>query len=406
MPSILRLPVEILSEIFLLCGRKRDGCRPRLVATVCRRWRNVALSTSNLWSEIRLIEEETKVESLDSLLALQLQRSGQVPLSIVFCEPRDTSSALQLLLTVSHRWQSLDLVILSPNQARLIRDSTSLFPALKELTLRNLPAFELGSLFRPLPLLGELTLIWLRCPIPSTLPWTRLKKCTIIGSPAEEVLDVLHSAPDLTELSLRYCHSGEGKGRTLTSGIRSLTISHCNLRFTRYFLGHLTLPKLQELILDDFLDNSLLISLLTRSGSLVTHLSLTGVAISERELIAILRLTDALDHLEISWPSDIHSNTLMEALTVLPNNKRQARLLPRLRVLSITGGLSCRNDVLLTMLESRCPGLERVELYYAGRTFFFDRAFDGLRKAGTKMTVLLNGPVDPFAEHGGEDSTE
>ncbi|KAF7336944.1 F-box domain-containing protein [Mycena venus] len=395
--AIHRLPIEILSEIFLHCSTKQDGCKPRLVATVCRRWRHVALSTSQLWCNIHLNAETIEVESLRSLLVLQLQRSGQVPLSIVFREPRDTASTLQLLLTVSQRWQSLDLLILTASQHELIRTSTSLFPVLKKLTLRNVTSFELGNLFRPLPLLEELVLDWLECPLPSTLPWTRITKCDIYGCSSEEVLNVLHSAPSIVNLSLYDCHVDNKDLTTITSAIRSLTISHCTSGFARSFLNHLTVPNLQELVLDLFRDINALTSLLTRSSSPIARLILTSVDVSEQELIATLHLTDTLDHLEINWPSDVHSNTLMEALTILPRSRR-APLLPRLRVLSITGGLSCRDDVLLTMLQSRCPGLEHVELYYAGRTFFFDRAFDGLRKIGMKMTVLLDGPVDPFAE--------
>ncbi|KAF7374413.1 F-box domain-containing protein [Mycena sanguinolenta] len=400
MASILRLPVEILSEIFFLCSKTQDGCRPRLVATVCKRWRNVALSTSNLWSHIHLDQEEINAESLHSLLELQLQRSGQAPLSIVFCEPRDITSTLKLLLAVSHRWQSLDLSIFTDGQQELIQNSTSHFPILKKLRIRSLPVFELGNIFRPLPLLRELTLSWLSCPIPSTLPWAQLTKFTLCGSSAVVALDVLHSAPNITEIWLYDCHSHDGDYRTITSPIRSLKISHCRTGFARDLLGHLTLPELQELILDDFPDSSIILSFFTGSVPPLTHLSLTGVGVSEGELIALLRLTDTVDHLDISWPSDVHTDTLMEALTIHSGNRRP-RLLPNLRELSITGGLSCHNDVLLTMLESR-PDLRLVELYYAGRTFFFDRAFDGLRKAGMKMTVLLDGPVDPFAEHRGE----
>ncbi|KAJ7249253.1 hypothetical protein B0H12DRAFT_703407 [Mycena haematopus] len=403
MASIMRLPVEILSEIFLHCGKKQDGCRPRLVATVCRKWRNIALATPNLWSDVRLAQEEIKVEALHSLLDLQLQRSGQVPLSIVFCEPRDTTSTLRLLLAVSHRWQSLDLSIFTDSQQELIQTSTNHFPVLEKLTIRIVPSLELGNLFRPLPLLRELELSWLNCPIPSTLPWSRLTKVTLRDASVVVALDVLHSAPNITELWLHYCYSDDGDCRTITSAIRSLKISHCRTGFCRDFLGHLTLPHLQELVLD-CPDSGAVTSLFTGASFSITYLNLTGVELSERELIGILRLTDTVDHLDINWPSDVHSDTLMEALTIVPGTRRP-RLLPKLRVLRITGGLSCHTDVLVAMLESRRPGLQLVELYYAGRTFFFDRAFDGLRKAGMEITVLLDGPVDLFAGYSREDES-
>ncbi|KAJ6561932.1 hypothetical protein B0H19DRAFT_1375213 [Mycena capillaripes] len=404
MPSeIHRLPTEIISEIFVHCSTKHDGCKPRLVATVCTRWREVALATSKLWSNIHVHQEEIKSESLLSLLALQLQRSGQVPLSVVFYDRR--LSVLELLLTASHRWESLDLDILNPTLRECLRASPNPFPILKKLRIQITSPFVLGNLSRA-PLLEELTLIGVNSSVPSKLLWPRLTKCTIFYDAPKVVLAVLRSASTMEELCLYNCCYAMDQDPDLTmdavtSAIRSLKISCCSTSFNQDFLGHLTTPNLEELILDDFTGNTYLTSLLAGSSGPITHLSLCDVRVSERELIALLRLTDALDHLEISWPYDVHSNVLMEALTILPGNRR--RILPRLRMLNITGGLSCHDDILLTMLRSRHPVLERVELNYAGRTFFFDRALDGLRKAGMKISMLLDGPVDPFADGEEED---
>ncbi|KAJ7755481.1 hypothetical protein B0H16DRAFT_715628 [Mycena metata] len=397
-PRFRSLPTEILSEIFLHCSKEQDGCRPRPVAAVCKRWREVALSTSRLWCNIYLNseEEEIETESLHSLLALQLERSGQVPLSVVFWCPHAGPSILELLLAVSHRWRTLDVNFLTPDQHEEFRTSTSQFPLLEKLTIRGALSLRLGNLYQPLPLLTELTLHRLSCQVPSNIPWTRLTKCTLWHSSPGEVMNILHSAPQIVELSLNSCY-GDFDGGTATSIIRSLKIARCGRAFSQHFLARLSAPNLRELIIDDFDENGVttqLTSLLTGSSCRMNHLSLCGVRISERELIAILHLTDALEHFEISWPCDVHSYVLMGALTIRPGNR--PRLLPKLRTLSITGGLSCRNDDLLRMLESRCPGLERVELYYAGRTFFFDRALDSLRQAGMSITMLLDGPLDPF----------
>ncbi|KAJ6561925.1 hypothetical protein B0H19DRAFT_1143034 [Mycena capillaripes] len=374
MPSgIHELPTEILSEIFVHSSTKHDGCKPRLVATVCTRWREAALSTPQLWSNIHLDREDIKSESLLSLLALQLRRSGQIPLSVVFYGNDHRRSVLELLLA--------------------------------KLRIRITSPFVLGNLSCA-PLLEELTLIWVNCSVPSKLLWPRLTKCTIFYCTPKVALAVLRSAPTIEELCLYNCYYPIDQDPDLimeavTSAIRSLKISCCSTSFNQDFLNHLTTPNLEELILDDFTGTTYLTSLSAGSSGPITHLSLCDVRVSERELIALLRLTDSLNHLEISWPYDVHSNVLMEALTILPGSRR--RLLPRLRVLSITGGLSCHDDVLLTMLRSRYPVLERVELNYAGRTFFFDRALDGLRKAGMKITMLLDGPVDPFAGDGEEE---
>ncbi|KAJ7112007.1 hypothetical protein C8R44DRAFT_632848, partial [Mycena epipterygia] len=52
--AMRRLPSEILSEIFVHCSTKQDGCKPRLFATVCSRWREVGLSNPRFWCNIYL----------------------------------------------------------------------------------------------------------------------------------------------------------------------------------------------------------------------------------------------------------------------------------------------------------------------------------------------------------------
>ncbi|KAJ7607026.1 hypothetical protein DFH06DRAFT_1380368 [Mycena polygramma] len=345
-PAIQRLPTEILSEIFLYCSTKQDGCRPRLVATVCSWWRQVALSTSKLWCNIHLCQEEIEEESLNSLLKLQLERSGQGSLSVLFWEDRDAPSILALLLSVSHRWESLDLDILNPSQhAQLRAASSSHFPILKRLTIRVVPSFDLGHLSRPLPMLEELTLSWLQCAVLRALPWTRLTKCTIFHCSSAEVSHVLRSAPAIADLALHNCYfrtsdsdapDPEPDKRT-TSAIRSLKIARCSWTFNQDFLGRLALPQLHTLALADFHDSAALSALLSGSAAPITRLSLSSVCLSDRELIAVLHLADAITHLDISWPWDVHSNAVMEALTLVPptRTRPRLRLLPHLRVLSI-----------------------------------------------------------------------
>ncbi|KAJ7679141.1 hypothetical protein DFH06DRAFT_1032794, partial [Mycena polygramma] len=283
-PAIQRLPTEILSEIFLYCSTKQDGCRPRLVATVCSWWRQVALSTSKLWCNIHLRQEEIEEESLNALLKLQLERSGQGPLFVLFWEDRDAPSILALLLSVSHRWESLDLDILNPSQhAQLRAASSSHFPILKRLTIRVVPSFDLGNLSRPLPMLEELTLSWLQCAVPRALPWTRLTKCTIFHCSSAEVSHVLRSAPAIADLALHNCYfrtsdshapDPEPDKRT-TSAIRSLKIAHCSWTFNQAFLGRLALPQLHTLAIADFHDSAALSALLSGSAAPITHLSLS-----------------------------------------------------------------------------------------------------------------------------------
>lgn len=114
---IARLPVELLSEIFSLCVLASDDAeelsegpassRPPVVqaenlpttlllASVSRRWRNVALHQANLWSNIcispqLLGERDGADHKLHTLPIVNcLQRSRRYPLNIMI-DARDAN---------------------------------------------------------------------------------------------------------------------------------------------------------------------------------------------------------------------------------------------------------------------------------------------------------------------------
>ncbi|KAJ7618543.1 hypothetical protein FB45DRAFT_1063190 [Roridomyces roridus] len=399
-----RLPSEILSEIFAYTVPKDHGCKPRLVACICRRWREVALSTPRLWCNIHLDEEPIHPRSAHPLVLLQLQRSGGLGLSIYFADRYDEPFLLELLLTAADRWQSFDFS-LGVGQYGILHSFDSQFPLLKRLTIRHIPYINLGNLARAFPRIEELTVAWRPTPVPANLPWSNLARCTLIGCSSTEVLGILRCAPKMTELCVEKCYgsitpASSDPEPTITSGLRTLKILRCTRGCTQDLSTRLLVPRLQSLSIDDFVDgiaSAPLFSspLLTASSGPLKHLSLIGARLSEPELISLLRLTDTLDRFEISWPSDVHSTALMTALTVIPS-KRAPQLLPHLSALSITGGLSCSDHSLFMMLRSRVPRLKHVELYYAGRTVFFDRTLDVLREGGMEISLLFDGPEDPY----------
>ncbi|KAJ7605419.1 hypothetical protein FB45DRAFT_809140, partial [Roridomyces roridus] len=104
---IARLPLEISSEIFLLClplrpefpsGHPRPHAHiaPLLLLNVCHTWTNIALSTPALWASISIgFPHPTGFECL---LEGWLRRSGCHPLQISLrgaCTSRVTSAILE-----------------------------------------------------------------------------------------------------------------------------------------------------------------------------------------------------------------------------------------------------------------------------------------------------------------------
>nr|GAT46545.1 predicted protein [Mycena chlorophos] len=368
-----RLPPEILSEVFLRC---RDpptdplNCKPQLVTMVCGRWRQIALSTPLLWRDIRIQREGTGAHEMSpgplyALLKLQLQRSREIPLRVYlsysdddeisqFSEPEDSepspvlddSSVFLLLLTTTNRWEFLDLQ-LTIEQYKHLRSCSCEFPMLKRLTVRNAPSLrvDLGNLAKSLSHLSELALNLANHRLPKELlPWKGLVKCSLSYLSSNDALHVLATTSTLEDFAFisGYCFlEGLPKSASTTSTIKNLAIRRCSPGGVQDFLQNLT-------------------------------------RLSETDLIGLLPLLGSITHLSINWPADVHTRALIGALTF--TGIKATNWLPHLTDLTLTGGLSCTDADLLRMLHSRQGTLRRVELFYAGRTFFFDRSLDRLRR--------------------------
>ncbi|KAJ7680137.1 hypothetical protein B0H17DRAFT_1077007 [Mycena rosella] len=80
---VARLPLEISSEIFIQClsTRPRPGAlyAPMILASICRSWADIALSTPSLWAAI---DADKPISDLASLLDIWLSRAGSHTLSI------------------------------------------------------------------------------------------------------------------------------------------------------------------------------------------------------------------------------------------------------------------------------------------------------------------------------------
>ncbi|KAF7289590.1 F-box domain-containing protein [Mycena chlorophos] len=405
-----RLPPEILSEVFLRCRDPPTGplnCKPQLVTMVCGRWRQIALSTPALWRDIRIQREgpgahEMSPGPLYALLELQLQRSCDIPLRVTlsssypaddeeFIPPEswqtnvppvlDDSAVFRLLLTTTPRWEYLDLDI-TREQSKHLRTSGCEFPMLKRLTVRNVPLLDLGNLANSH--LSELALNLMGRRLPKEmLPWQALVKCSLSKSSSSDALNLLATTPTLEEFAFisGYCLvEGLPRSASTTSTIKNLAIRRCSPGGVQDFLQNLCVPSLKTLQFDT-VDNrnlsSLLSDLLSSTPSM-TSLILTKTRLSEMDLIGLLPLLGPITHLSINWPAEVHTRALIGALTF--TGIKATNWLPNLTHLTLTGGLSCADADLLRMLHSRQGTLRRVELFYAGRTFFFDRSLDRLRR--------------------------
>ncbi|KAJ7123950.1 hypothetical protein C8R43DRAFT_1241019 [Mycena crocata] len=144
---VLTLPNEIVSEIFTqflplypICPPSTGLLSPMLLTKICRRWRQIALSSPALWRAISLPfgmpDSERRTECLTEWLA----RSCSLPLSIQ-------------MISGGHEITPVDWAIIVPHRVRW-----------QLLNIRTRQPTDLGFLGHPMPLLRQLDLSLSPCP--------------------------------------------------------------------------------------------------------------------------------------------------------------------------------------------------------------------------------------------------
>ncbi|KAK1223178.1 hypothetical protein PQX77_013945 [Marasmius sp. AFHP31] len=173
-----RLPADIWGEIFVHCLPKNKLnvalCTmeepPLLLTTICRAWREIALSTPRLWSAVHIhfsgIDSDLAAAQMEGI-KLWLDRSGSRPLtlsvSISNCAPLNTTSELidfdsnpctalmDLLACYSHRWRtlSLDYSVVVPHLRPLERLTRADLPLLENVYIAKFGLVDANFLSDP-----------------------------------------------------------------------------------------------------------------------------------------------------------------------------------------------------------------------------------------------------------------
>jgi F-box-like len=140
-----KLPVELLLLIFNLCD---SAIRPRLVLThTCQRWRRIAVSYPRLWTNLHIkmrnVSTATSYKHFESLLIMQVDRSGGLPLDVVWIASFEDLYAIQSLCVIRDkapfsRWRSVKLWVGgSKPQVKSFLGSIVAFPNLESLVISD-----------------------------------------------------------------------------------------------------------------------------------------------------------------------------------------------------------------------------------------------------------------------------
>ncbi|KAJ7267319.1 hypothetical protein C8J57DRAFT_1469570 [Mycena rebaudengoi] len=386
---VLTLPPEVTSEIFCWCLpstpapvflRPDPAAPPLVLVAICRRWRNIALATPQLWSslEIRLGPSMTRNENICLLLERWLSRSASHPLCLLLDDTKSADSTpTSLYDTVvqhAHRLQHLKLVLEHRHLARYLDNFHGGYPLLESLyfftasagtyalslaAIQSSPRLRIleadGATLHPfphdIPLWSQLTRFVSR-HMRLAQGWvvltrtSSLEECSLVlvGPASTNPIAV---AP-ITLPTLRYLHVFRGEGRAL----------FCNPSDVALFFRFLTLPALKELTFstdDDHISHFL--DFMARSSCPLTRISV-NCSLSTVNLAKLIAATPHISRLTIDIPV-LRLGDMSSILTARNNH------LPALRELIIrfpkpppTGNRESplHYPLLIDMLQSRSKG--------------------------------------------------
>jgi len=401
--SFLDFPPEIMSEIFIfaiptrtldigLCGHlyHHPYIITHALSQTCRRWRNIALSTPQLWTSIppSILSDDhqngPKCERHLSLVRMFLHRSLDLPIHVAlfdkhkpsYLRSADAYPVVYLLTEQSSRWGSAILHLWYKPISNLLPS----LPILKALNARDGFCLTSGTKSQSNATALRLTeLIYDSMPreIDPVIMSTRATLSSFTGRP-RNYISLKPLRPYLQSLTLRGPVDGSEMELLVFAQLRSLCVANTNyskvaqlafgIRDTgRTALGYISTPTLEELeirghprvpganqVINDLLATTLPQSSVLRS--LIFHLR----GLDAVELSRLLAVTPLLESLDV-W--DTPSTTfaaLIRRSESTPHGSTNP-LVPRLRYLIIRDFTDLDSLLLRDLHKSRqledSPGL-------------------------------------------------
>lgn len=352
---IQKLPVEILSEIFLcvhdpFSWHIHDDLSllktAMLPGQVCHSWRTVALTTPELWSSIILPITRRMPTSIFKLTSTRLERSGGSPLSLAIngalTEHGDIHPLLDTIAAASHRWKHIDLDQ-QLFQYDVLRKAKENLPVLESLTLSHYQGHGYAwarDVFESAPRLRTVVLLKGIQVNEIALPWHQLTHLELSVVMEHELLSLLQKCPNLQECIVSVNSWGSSSDPSMTyvrhDSLRSLNINVLhNLQSFTCPLDFLELPTLSTLCCTDRDDPDApdrLTEFIARSSPTLLHLNLTMGYLTSESIVHIFQLTPLLETVSLRGPSgaSVTREVLIRLTAGDPSNADHGVLLPNL----------------------------------------------------------------------------
>ncbi|KAK7044509.1 hypothetical protein R3P38DRAFT_2879189 [Favolaschia claudopus] len=328
---VRRLPPEILGLIFSFVTPKPNSSRgfsmcsaPWLFTRVCRFWSAVALSTPALWSRLDLHLDGMGENGAIPLAQLQIQRSQNMPLTVIICHSSymwlDSHLLLDVALSASERWAVADIhmhPILLQEMAKgfQFQSLTALdisvdlsvddrFDRVSKFDDAFWSAFSLAPKLRDLRALSSDWDGFINPPF--VLPWAQLTRLTTSSTSNTEALTVLGKLSNVTECMLVFAESNTLPPdhhivRLLHLCTLSLQTGSLVVRPHTSILDFLETPSLTSLAVYGAGDADAVISFVTRSdcANSLTSLQLRSSTINHDTALCLTEKLSCLTCLEL-----------------------------------------------------------------------------------------------------------
>ncbi|KAJ6490710.1 hypothetical protein C8R47DRAFT_1123300 [Mycena vitilis] len=328
------LPPEILAEIFIYCldiDEDDDdnfivpdlAAAPLILCGICRRWRDVAISTPALWNSLQIDLGSSNERQTVDFHKMWLSRARTTPLSLKLCLHHRVPGGFEISLLstingLSRQWKNIDFE--APDVASFVFPAKGSFPLLEKLRITsvdNLSNAEFLITFCNAPRLREVEVSKYHPHIP--IPWHQLTTFRASDIEALDCVDIIRNSSNLVEAFFVV----RGQPTTLPVSI----VKHSRLEFLALdicydydapdldsldvlpVLGCLEIPSLRSLSLEfpersPDTDVSPFVSFMSRSFAQLRILGLSYMPATTVDLIRCLKVTPTVEllALELALP--------------------------------------------------------------------------------------------------------